>query len=193
VAWDAIILAGGRGQRLGGVDKPAVTIGAATLLDRTVAAVTGAENIVIAGDATAEGCISVIEREPFGGPVSGIAAALPHTSADRVLVVACDHPFVDRAVATLIGADPGPDGVVGIDQTGQRQNLLACLSRASLAQALARLESPTGVSMRHLLGTLDVREIVVDDLAALDVDTWDDVAFCRELDNEKSGVIDEHD
>ena len=191
MAWDAIILAGGRSQRLGGVDKPTVTIGATTLLDRTVSAVTGAERIVIAGDAKVDGCVSAIEPEPFGGPVSGIAAALPHTSADRILVVACDHPFIDRAVSSLVNATPGPDGVVGVDQSGQRQNLLACLSRMSLAEALASLESPTGVSMRQLLGTLDVREIVVDDRAAFDVDTWDDVARGRELD--ESEVAEQHD
>ena len=191
MAWDAIILAGGRSQRLGGVHKPTVTIGATTLLDRTVSAVTGAERIVIAGDAKADGCVSAVEPEPFGGPVSGIAAALPHTSADRILVVACDHPFIDRAVSSLVNATPGPDGVVGVDRSGQRQNLLACLSRTSLAGALASLESPTGVSMRQLLGTLDVREIVVDDRAAFDVDTWDDVARGRELD--ESEVAEQHD
>jgi molybdopterin-guanine dinucleotide biosynthesis protein A len=189
--WDAIILAGGRARRLDGVDKASVAIGHATLLDRTVAAVHHAERVVVAGRVTAPGCISAAEPEPFGGPVAGIAAAFPHTRAGRVLVVACDHPFVGRAVSALTEADPGPDGVVAVDATGRRQNLLACLHRESLGKALAKLDSPVGVPVHRLLATLDLREIVVDDRAAFDVDTWDDVARGRELD--QAEVTDAHD
>lgn len=190
-AWDAIVLAGGRAERLGGTAKPGVMIGSRTLLDRTVTAVSGADRIVIAGDAAVDGCITAREPEPFGGPVAGIAAALPHTSAERVLVVACDHPFIDPAVSLLTTADSGTDGVVAVDPSGRRQNLLTCLNRESLVAAVASFHSPVGVSMRRLLATLDVREIVVDDRAAFDVDTWDDVARGRELD--ESEVADQDD
>lgn len=182
MSWDAIILAGGRAERLDGTPKPEVLIGATTLLERTVAAVRDADHIVIAGDVAVEGCITAIEEEPFGGPVSGIAAALPLTAADRVLVVACDHPFIEAAVPSLTTAHPGRDGVIAVDSTGRRQNLLTCLDRKTLVAALAALDSPVGVSMRQLLAALDVREIVIDDRAAFDVDTWDDVARGREWD-----------
>jgi molybdopterin-guanine dinucleotide biosynthesis protein A len=181
-AWDAIILAGGRAARLGGTSKADLVIGSGSLLERTIAAVSDAERIVIAGDAVVDGCVTAVEPEPFGGPVSGIAAALPHTHAERVLVVACDHPFLDSAVSLLTEAQPGRDGVIAIDSSGRRQNLLACLGRQPLAAALGLFDSPVGVSMRQLLAALDVREIVVDDRAAFDVDTWDDVARGRELD-----------
>jgi molybdopterin-guanine dinucleotide biosynthesis protein A len=181
-AWDAIILAGGRAARLGGTSKADLVIGSGSLLERTIAAVSHAERIVIAGDAVVDGCVTAVEPEPFGGPVSGIAAALPHTHAERVLVVACDHPFLDSAVSLLTEAEPGRDGVIAIDSSGRRQNLLTCLDRQPLAVALAVFDSPVGVSMRQLLAALDVREIVVDDRADVDVDTWDDVARGRELD-----------
>jgi molybdopterin-guanine dinucleotide biosynthesis protein A len=189
--WDAIILAGGRADRLGGTAKPAVLIGKTSLLDRTIAAAQGAELIVLAGDVEAEGCVTAREPEPFGGPVAGIAAALPLCSADRVLVVACDHPFVDRAVAALTEAEPGRDGVIAVDESGRHQNLLVCLNREALVAALDLLDSPVDVSMRQLLAGLDVREIVVDERAAFDVDTWDDVTRGRELD--ESEVTNEHD
>lgn len=189
--WDAIILAGGRAERLGGTAKPGLLIGSTTLLERAIAAVSRAERIVIAGDAVVAGCITAVEPEPFGGPVAGIAAALPHTAAERVLILACDHPFVDRAVSLLTEAEPGRDGVVAVDSSGRQQNLLACLNRASLAATVDTLDSPVGVSMRQLLAALDVREIVVDDRAAFDVDTWDDLARGRELD--ESEGADHHD
>jgi molybdopterin-guanine dinucleotide biosynthesis protein A len=190
-AWDAIVLAGGRAERLDGTAKADLVIGSSTLLERTVAAVRGANRIVIAGDAVMDGCVTATEPEPFGGPVAGIAAALPRTTAERVLILACDHPFVDRAVALLTEAEPGRDGVVAVDSSGRQQNLLACLMRASLAATLDALDTPVGASMRQLLAGLDVREIVVDDRAAFDVDTWDDVARGRELD--ESWKADHHD
>ena len=57
--------------------------------------------------------------------------------------------------------------------------------------ALNGLGSPTGASMRHLLASLDLREIVVDDAAVLDVDTWDDVAAARELELANLEVMDD--
>lgn len=192
MSWDAIILAGGRAERLGGTSKPDVLIGGSSLLERTVAAVRGAERVVIAGAAEVDGCVTAVESEPFGGPVAGIAAALPLTGAQRILVLACDHPFVERAVRTLTEAKPGRDGVVAIDAEGRQQNLLTCLDRAALAAAVDSLDSPRGVSMRELLAALDVREIVVDDRASFDVDTWEDVELGRTMDKDEQ-VARQHD
>lgn len=179
--WDAIVLAGGRAERLGGASKPDVIVGHQSLLDRTVAAVQGASRIVVAGNVHADGCTTAVEPEPFGGPVSGIAAALPHTSQDWVLVVACDHPFVDHAVPELVHAQTSVDGVVAVDRSGRRQNLLVLLRRDALVDALTQLGDPYGRSMRQLLALLDLDEVPIDDLAALDVDTWDDIERTRAL------------
>ncbi|MFZ2514092.1 MAG: NTP transferase domain-containing protein, partial [Candidatus Lutibacillus vidarii] len=42
IRHDAIVLAGGRGSRLGGVDKGAVPVAGRALLDRVLDAVSGA-------------------------------------------------------------------------------------------------------------------------------------------------------
>ena len=47
--WNAIILAGGRSARLGGIDKCAITIGGRRLLDAAIAATEGAASRVIVG------------------------------------------------------------------------------------------------------------------------------------------------
>ena len=49
IAYDAIIVAGGRGTRLGGVSKPDLSVGGMPLLDRTLVAVAGAQFAVIVG------------------------------------------------------------------------------------------------------------------------------------------------
>ncbi|MGH8776871.1 MAG: NTP transferase domain-containing protein, partial [Jiangellaceae bacterium] len=47
--WDAVVLAGGRGSRLGGVDKPALRIGGRTLLDTALVATAAARSTVVVG------------------------------------------------------------------------------------------------------------------------------------------------
>ncbi|HEY3261982.1 MAG TPA: NTP transferase domain-containing protein, partial [Pseudonocardiaceae bacterium] len=47
--WAAVVLAGGRARRLGGVDKVGLAIGGRTLLDGVLVACDGAEPIVVVG------------------------------------------------------------------------------------------------------------------------------------------------
>jgi len=81
---DLIVLAGGRGSRLGGAVKPAVEVAGRTLLSRVLDARTLARRVVIVGPVSARvaagpeasGVLWALEDPPFGGPVAGIAAGL---------------------------------------------------------------------------------------------------------------------
>ncbi len=84
----AILLAGGRGSRMGGVHKPLLEVGGTTLLDAALGAAhdAGCDPIVVVGppdDAHAD-LTWVREDPPFGGPAAAIVAALParHRTAD---------------------------------------------------------------------------------------------------------------
>ncbi|GAB3898809.1 hypothetical protein GCM10027612_57670 [Microbispora bryophytorum subsp. camponoti] len=48
-AYDAVILAGGRAERLGGADKPGALVGGLPLVERVVAAVRDARAVVVVG------------------------------------------------------------------------------------------------------------------------------------------------
>lgn len=93
----AIILAGGRGSRLGGVDKPQLEVAGSTMRARTAAAALGAlgrptQMIVVGapGDDLAappftdEGVhtAQLLEDPPFSGPVAGLAAGLERALED---------------------------------------------------------------------------------------------------------------
>jgi molybdopterin-guanine dinucleotide biosynthesis protein A len=84
---DLIVLAGGRGSRLGGALKPAVEVAGRTLLSRVLDARPLAQQAVVVGPADAQpaaidehgDAVSVVwalEDPPFGGPVAGLAAGL---------------------------------------------------------------------------------------------------------------------
>jgi len=112
----AVILAGGRGERLGGVVKAALRVGGIRLLDRVMARVAACQPIVIAHgphdpallDLPA-GVLPVPDLPTtYAGPLAGFAAAVDALPDDIELLVcaAVDAPFlpadyVGRLVAGL--------------------------------------------------------------------------------------------
>src|SRR5690349_15006086 len=94
--WDAIVLAGGRGSRLGGVDKAALELGGESLLDRTFRALAGARRVVVAGDPrpVPAGVVVVQEEPRFAGPAAAIGAAMREVGAAYVFLAGCDQPFL---------------------------------------------------------------------------------------------------
>ncbi len=186
---DAIVLTGGRGSRLGGADKGALTLGGQTLLARTLAAASSARATVVVGprDGTPPDMLTAREEPPFAGPVAAIAAgleALPSPPAARVLVLACDMPFAAEAVGELWeagGAGDGhgaADGAWAVDPDGREQPLLAVYRRGALVGALAALDTVVNAPMRALTSPLIMTPVAVG-RAALDADTWDDVERLR--------------
>jgi molybdopterin-guanine dinucleotide biosynthesis protein A len=175
---DSLILAGGRSSRLGHSDKRNLQIDGESLLQRSVDAVraTGARALVIVGDEGVDGVPAVREDPAFAGPVAAIAAglrALPG-DADAVLVIACDMPGAIAALPILIDAFAG-DGVIAVDR-GRRQHLAIVVRALALTAAIDKLPTVVDASMRELLGTLDLVEVVVPEGSTDDIDTWDDAA-----------------
>ena len=183
MTFDAVILAGGRSARLGGIPKAQLVLDGTTLLQRTLNAAQDARQIVVVGDVDAAEVSSttIVTREdpPFGGPAAAIAAGLGATTgvaADWVLVLACDMPGVASAVPVLLSG-LAADGAVAVDDVGREQYLLALYRRAALEKELGALEVPvSGMSVRALIKELDVTAVNVPFGSSADVDTWDDAA-----------------
>lgn len=125
--FDAIVLAGGRGSRLGVARKPELVIGGRRLLDIALAAVADARQVVVVGDVEVPPhVLRTREEPPFGGPVAGVAAgyvALP-AHAPWTVLLACDLPGAEAAVQRLLtrtlgrGGDRGRDGSDGAGRAG---------------------------------------------------------------------------
>ena len=161
-SYDALVLAGGRARRLGGVSKPDVVVAGRRLLAHVLGAVDGPDvrRVVVVGPdtlAVPSGVTRTLEDPPDGGPVAGIAAGLAAlqdgTEPEWVLVLACDVPRVAGAVPLLVAAaspdttDPSwrpRDGVVLVDDEGRDQPLVGLYRRAALEAAVARLAAEEG-------------------------------------------------
>lgn len=171
--WDAIVLAGGRATRLGGVDKPDLVVDGRTLLDRTLDAVSGATNVIVVGEVDAPGAVVVQEEPRFAGPAAAIGAGLRAVTSPWVLIAACDHPYVADAVAPLLAARTG-DGAVAVDAGGRRQHLLCVANASALRAAASAQDSLTDLAVHRLLAPLELTEIALPPRATLDVDSWHD-------------------
>jgi len=184
--YDAIVLAGGAGRRLGGLDKAALEIGRATLLDYALAACAGAHRRIVVGPARAlpTGVLLTSEDPPGGGPVAGVQAGLALVREPVVVLLACDMPAltaptVARLADTAAAAETA-DGAVLVDEDGRRQHLASAFRTERLRHAVALLGQPRGASMRNLLNPLTVVEVRADPEQTSDCDTWDDVTRFRD-------------
>jgi molybdopterin-guanine dinucleotide biosynthesis protein A len=182
---DAVVLAGGRAQRLGGVDKVLLLDAEGVpLLSRALAAVAQARRVVVVGpdrDLASLGAgplvVQVREDPPFGGPAAAIAAALPLIESPWVLVLAGDQPRVGRGVAALleaVQADPVIDGAVLVDAEDRPQWLAACYHADALRAALVDHETRDS-AIGALLSGLRLASVPDRTGASDDVDTPADV------------------
>src|SRR3954452_3844587 len=112
------ILAGGRGSRLGGVDKAALDLDGRPMLEHVLAAVSplAREILVVANDDRLAGDprLTVIrDPEPHAGVLPALLAALETATSELMLLIACDMPFVSRAlIEHLVSLARGHDVVM---------------------------------------------------------------------------------
>lgn len=198
--YDAVVLAGGAARRLGGVDKAALRVGGARLLDRVLEACGGAGRTVVVGPRR-ETVLAVewVREEPAGGgPLAGLAAGVGRTAAELVVVVAADLPFVTAGTvaALLDGVPPEADGALLVDPGGRDQPLLAVYRRQALRRELAVLAAEhgtlDGLPLRRLTGRLELARLADRaGEATFDTDTWEALAAARARIREHGRVLDE--
>ncbi|AXK37898.1 molybdenum cofactor guanylyltransferase [Streptomyces armeniacus] len=194
-AYDAVVIAGGGARRLGGTDKPALTVGGRTLLDRVLAACRDAATTVVVGPRRPAYRPVVWAREtpPGGGPLAALDAGLRHAERDTVLVLSADLPFLRReTVRELLDVRDGAEGTV-VHLDGRDQPLVAAYRTDPLRRELALLRTEYdrlgGLPLRLLLPELRLRRIAAADAA--DCDTWQDIAAARARIREHGTVLDE--
>jgi molybdopterin-guanine dinucleotide biosynthesis protein A len=184
----AIVLAGGRGRRLGGLDKPGLRTGARTLLQVALDAL-GAVPVVVVGPLrdVPVGVVLTREDPPGGGPaaavVAGLAALPDDLPADAaVAVLAADLPAIDAAAIGRLCASLTGDGALLVDGQGRPQWLIGVWRHGALRTAAARRPDWHGSPVRELFGPLRAAEVGGHEAATVDVDTPEDLRRLDEAD-----------
>lgn len=122
------ILAGGRGERLGGVAKGLLRLGGKTLIEAQLALGRDFAGTLIVSDDPAPyegfGARIVPDLVKGRGAPGGLHAALSQARDEWVLLVACDMPFLTPAVLDRLLAERGGEvDVVAFEAEGALQPL----------------------------------------------------------------------
>lgn len=180
-----MVLAGGRGSRLGGIDKPGLDVGGRSLIERVLAAL-GPVPVVVVGPPRPLGRDVTVVREnpPGSGPAAAVAAGIraldDNLPADTfVALLAADLPAVDRRtlgrLAAVLVTDTGSDGAILLDPAGRRQTLLGVWRLGPLREACGRQPDWTGAALHQLLRPLNPQQLPAIGDEAADIDTTDDL------------------
>ncbi len=170
---NVIILAGGEGSRMGGVDKAAVRLDGRTLLTYLLEALGDEHDVIVVSPRVIDGVDTISEQPPLGGPVAGIAAgaqSLP-CAEEFTAVLAVDAPYSAEFLPTLIAAIGDADVAVTRAADGWLQPLCAVWRTTSLHQVLAQLGDVRNQPAKALLRAVGAVVEVPGDGTEADYDT----------------------
>lgn len=169
------ILCGGQSRRMGGRPKAALRLQGITVLDRILTitndltgklAIDGLATVLIGAHESlnedpaltrlleATGLPVVRDRTADAGPLAGLEAAFDGTNADRILLLACDMPWLSAEFLQWLLAQADIHGSIApVDTAGQLHPLCAVYDRACRARLAQNLEQ------RHLRVQTFARDI----------------------------------
>jgi molybdopterin-guanine dinucleotide biosynthesis protein A len=192
----ALIFAGGRATRLGGVNKALLEVGSVSIVERILAALGPlvGERVLLTNDtalADQPDVRLIFDPEPHAGVLPALAAGLEAAEADLCLAVACDMPFVSRFLFEhLLDVQQRDDADVVIPRSaGYLEPMHAVYRRLPTLQAIRAALERGEHRMISYLSAVRVREIDEAEWRALDptgtaffnVNTAEDLAEARRI------------
>ncbi|MBD8030553.1 molybdenum cofactor guanylyltransferase [Corynebacterium gallinarum] len=179
---NVIILAGGQGTRMGGVDKASVQLNGRRLVDHLLGQLKG-HDVIVVSPHLLPGVATTSEQPPFGGPVAGIAAgiaALDHHS-DVTAILAVDAPHSAEMLPALQAALGTADVAVTVAADGWIQPLCAVWRTTSLIEALTSLGEVRDRPVKALLRQAATVVEVPGDGTEADYDTLGELTTLGEV------------
>jgi molybdopterin-guanine dinucleotide biosynthesis protein A len=143
----ALVLAGGKATRMGGIAKHELVIGGRTIFERQRELLAPRVDEILVSGADVAGYRTVRDAAAGIGPLAGIAAGLAAVASSRstsgradgwMLVVAGDMPFLTAALLDRMLASRGDDlDAVGVRAGGLPEPLL-CVLHARVREVVDR-------------------------------------------------------
>lgn len=173
-AITGVVLAGGMGRRMGGVDKGLLELHgrplAAWVVERLRPQV---DQLLINANQNREryvefGCPVVADEIPdFAGPLAGLHAALSAATTPLVATAPCDSPFLpDDLVSRLFSALTATGADLAVARTFDQPHPVFCLCRREVLPHLTEFLAAGGRKIDRWYATLKVVEVAFDDEAA---------------------------
>lgn len=180
-----IVLAGGMGRRMGGVDKGLVLLDGRPMVEHVLARLTPqVGNVIINANQNIERyakfgravCPDAIGG--FAGPLAGLHAGLTQAATSHVVTVPCDSPFLPLDLVPRLAAGMARESAqIAVAKTfDQPHPVFALVSRDVLAH-LAAFLTAGGRKIDAWYATLALVEVAFDD----EVDAFRNINTAGEL------------
>jgi molybdopterin-guanine dinucleotide biosynthesis protein A len=181
-----LILAGGRGSRMGNVDKGLQSFrGAPMILHAIMRMSPQTGSLMINANQNLgpyEGFGLPVwpdQLSGFEGPLAGIQTGLMHCETEYMVTAPCDSPFLpDDLVSRLANAIGEADVAVAVTDDGERRqpHPVFCLMKASLLPHLTQFLQEGGRKIGAWYRSLDFVEVVFpDEIAFRNINTLEEL------------------
>src|SRR5262245_10018656 len=166
-----IVLAGGQGRRMGGVDKGLQLLHGKPMVAAVLARLAPqVSEILINANQNLEAYARFGHRVVpdaiggFAGPLAGLHACLGEAKNDLVLTVPCDSPFLPLDLLSRLRKSLG-DNDLAVAKTGDQAHPVFSLVRTSVRENLERFLTKGGRKIDAWYATLKFIEVQFDDEA----------------------------
>jgi len=181
-----VILAGGQGSRMGGVDKGLQLFRGRPMVAHVIERLAPQVDEVLVNanrnlDAYAEFGHRVIadEVQGFAGPLAGFERGLAHAAGGLVVTVPCDSPFLPAdLVRRLREGLEACDASVAVARTGDQPHPVFCLMRRAVHGSLVEFLGSGQRKIDKWYASLGAVEVGFDDEAGafLNINTREELA-----------------
>ena len=174
-----VLLAGGKGSRMDGIDKSALLMGNRTFAEHAADEFSMFQERIFMGGVRAvapRGFLALPDVREGIGPIGALCSALRAMHSSAAFVLACDMPFavLDTALLLLNEYRLGNADVVYASSQRGIEPLCAIYSR-SCAEPLEEMMCSGEYALRHLRARVRSSCVSISDSRQLyNVNTWDD-------------------
>jgi molybdenum cofactor guanylyltransferase len=171
IAVSGIVLAGGQGRRMGGIDKGLKVLRGKPMVEWVLARLAPqVGEIVINANQNIDRYQSYGHRvvrdeiSGFAGPLAGLHAGLKAAAHELVVTVPCDSPFLPHDLVSRLRDSLG-ERELAVAKTGDQPHPVFALVRKSVLPGLASFLAGGGRKIDAWYAALEVVEVSFDDEA----------------------------
>jgi molybdopterin-guanine dinucleotide biosynthesis protein A len=193
---NSIILAGGKGLRLGG-DKALVVLDGENLLQRVISRLVFLNGSIVLVIAEKQKPLEVAgypqlklvtDIYPGKGPLMGIYSGLLNSDSEKNLVVACDMPFLNKRLIEYM-LDVSTNFDITVPRLGNVVEPLHSVYSKNCLASIVKLLVENNLKIDSLLKMVKVRYVEVEEvdnfdpehLSFFNINTKADLSLAREL------------
>ena len=169
--FTGIVLAGGQGRRMGGVDKGLQLLNGRPMIAHVIERLAPqVEDIVINANQNPEAYSKLGHPvvpdaiEGYAGPLAGLHAGLQAATQALVVTAPCDSPFLPADLVARLASALG-DNDLAVAKTGAQAHPVFALVRRTLLAHLAAYLAGGGRKIDAWYASLNVVEVAFDDEA----------------------------